>query len=86
MTQARRVYENDEYAEMMRRMLTGWFRRCADGDPNDLTELLDASKLLDQGIRSAVEGQRARFGTSWTEIGAAAGITRQAAQQRWGKK
>lgn len=86
MTPTRRVYENDEYAGMMRRMLLGWFRRCADGDPADLTDLLDASRLLDQGIRSAVQGQRLRFGTSWTEIGAAAGITRQAAQQRWGNR
>jgi len=86
MARRRQQYENDEYAQMMRRMLAGWFRRCAEGDPSDLTELLNASQMLDQGIRSAVEGQRSRFGTSWAEIGAAAGITRQAAQQRWGSK
>lgn len=81
----RHEYENDEDAAMMRWMLSNWFRRCAEGDPSDLTELLTASKLLDAGIREAVEGQRARYDTSWADIGFAVGITRQAAQQRWGR-
>lgn len=77
-------YENGDYAAMMRRMIAGWIRRVADGDPHDLTELLAAAAQLDAGIAAAVAGQRATYGTSWAAIGAAAGITRQAAQQRWG--
>jgi hypothetical protein len=69
---------------MMRRMLASWFRRVGEGDPSDLTDLLEASKQLDTGIRAAVAAQRANYGTSWADIGWAAGITRQAAQQRWG--
>jgi hypothetical protein len=38
---------------------------------------------LDAAIAEAVRGLRAR-GYSWAEIGARLGITRQAAQQRWG--
>jgi hypothetical protein len=38
---------------------------------------------LDDAIAQAVNGLRAQ-GYSWAEIGARLGISRQAAQQRWG--
>ncbi len=38
---------------------------------------------IDTAIAQAVKGLRA-CGYSWAEIGARLGITRQAAQQRWG--
>jgi hypothetical protein len=76
--------ETHEYAAMMRRMLAAWTRRVADGDPSDLSDLLTAMTLLEEGVQAAVTGQRATYGTSWAVIGEAAGITRQAAQQRWG--
>jgi hypothetical protein len=79
-----RVRETPEFAQMMRRMLASWIRRVGDGDPGDLTDLLVASNELDAGIQAAVTEQRATYGTSWAAIGRAAGITRQAAQQRWG--
>lgn len=79
-----RTVETAEYAAFGRRMLRAWARRVGDGDPHDLTELLATSKALDTLIREAVTAQRAVYGTSWTTIGAAAGTTRQAAQQRWG--
>jgi hypothetical protein len=83
LTVVRAHRENPEYAAMMGRMLAAWTRRVADGDPGDLTDLLTAARLLDEGIRAAVTGQRATYGTSWAAIGEAAGVTRQAAQQRW---
>jgi hypothetical protein len=39
---------------------------------------------IDDAITEAVKGLRT-FGYSWTEIGSRLGITRQAAQQRWGR-
>jgi hypothetical protein len=38
---------------------------------------------IDAAIADAVKGLRA-YGYSWAEIGSRLGITRQAAQQRWG--
>ena len=83
-TRPRRVVETSEYAAFGRRMLSAWSRRVADGDPDDLTEMLTMSRALDALLREAVRGQRSRHGTSWASIGQAAGTTRQAAQQRWG--
>ena len=39
---------------------------------------------LDHAITEAITGLRARHGYSWADIGMRLGITRQAAQQRWG--
>lgn len=81
---ASRTVETAEYAAFGRRMLRSWARRVGDGNPEDLTELLATAKALDALIAEAVTAQRAAYQTSWTEIGRAAGTTRQAAQQRWG--
>ena len=40
---------------------------------------------LDEAIRQAVTGLR-NAGYSWAEIAARVGVTRQAAQQRWGHR
>jgi hypothetical protein len=81
---AGRVVENDEYAAFARRVLRAYARRVADGDVEALTLLLGLSAEIDTAIGQAVTGLRA-FGYSWAEIGARLGITRQAAQQRWGQ-
>ena len=39
---------------------------------------------LDHAIADAITALRARHGYSWADIGHRLGITRQAAQQRWG--
>ena len=43
------------------------------------------SEEIDTAIGQAVTGLRS-FGYSWAEIGTRLGITRQAAQQRWGSQ
>jgi hypothetical protein len=80
---AGRVVENDEYASFARRVLRAYARRVADGDVEALTLMLGLSAEIDDAISQAVTGLRA-FGYSWAEIGSRLGITRQAAQQRWG--
>ena len=76
--------ENDEYAAFARRVLRAYARRVADGDVEALTLMTDLADEIDTAISQAVTGLRA-FGYSWAEIGSRLGITRQAAQQRWGR-
>ena len=80
---AGRTVENDEYAAFARRVLRAYSRRVADGDVEALTLMTDLADEIDTAIGQAVTGLRA-FGYSWAEIGSRLGITRQAAQQRWG--
>jgi hypothetical protein len=79
----RRVVENDEYAAFARRVLRAYARRVADGDIEALTAMTALAADLDQAINDAVTGLRA-YGYSWADIARPLGITRQAAQQRWG--
>jgi hypothetical protein len=78
------VVENGEYAAFARRVLRAYARRIATGDVEALTLMLGLSAEIDTAISQAVTGLRA-FGYSWAEIGSRLGITRQAAQQRWGR-
>jgi hypothetical protein len=81
---ARRLVENDEYAAFARRVIAAYARRVAHGDIDALTAMTSLADQLDAAIGQAVTGLRAT-GYSWAEIGARLGITRQAAQQRWGQ-
>jgi hypothetical protein len=82
---AARVVENDEYAAFARRVLRAYARRVATGDVEALTLMLGLFAEIDTAIAQAVSGLR-QFGYSWAEIGSRLGITRQAAQQRWGAR
>jgi len=73
------------YQEFVMRILAAYARRCADADPEDLTELLALQQVLDEAVTVAVRGLRVR-GCSWSHIARCAGISKQAAQQRWGVK
>ena len=79
----RRVVENDEYAAFLRRVLRAYSRRVAAGDIEAITVMAATATQLDTAIRDAITGLRA-IGYSWADIGLRLGITRQAAQQRWG--
>jgi hypothetical protein len=79
----RRVVENDEYAAFLGRIVRAYARRVAAGDVEALTLMTGLSADLDDAIAQAVTGLR-QFGYSWADIGSRLGITRQAAQQRWG--
>ena len=79
----RRPVGNDEYASFARRVLRAYARRVATGDIDALGAMTDLSAEVDSAIGQAVTGLRG-FGYSWADIGARLGITRQAAQQRWG--
>ncbi|MEU5791130.1 hypothetical protein ABZ754_25830 [Micromonospora purpureochromogenes] len=79
----RDVVENDAFAAFARRIIRAHGRRVAAGDVEALRDLVALSTQLDDAIGEAVIGLRA-FGYSWAEIGSRLGISKQAAQQRWG--
>jgi hypothetical protein len=54
-----------------------------DGDVEALALMLGLAEEIDTVVAEAVKGLRGS-GYSWAEIGVRLGITRQAAQQRWG--
>lgn len=81
----RRKGDHTEYLAMLGRMLRAGARRIANADPEDLVEMVALSAQLDEAITRAVAGQRAT-GYSWAEIGAPLGMSKQAAQQRFGRR
>ncbi len=81
----RRQVENDEYSAFVRRILRAYSRRVGDGDVEALALMLGLAEEIDTAITEAVNGLR-DCGYSWAEIGSRLGITRQAAQQRWGSR
>ena len=80
----KRVTENDEYAAFLTRAIRAYKRRIASGDIDALTAMAILATDLDHAMSEAITGLRARHGYSWADIGTRLGITRQAAQQRWG--
>ena|SRR5712691_179593 len=79
----RPTVENPEYAAFVRRILKAYARRVATGDIEALALMAELADTIDTSIRDAVTGLRDR-GYSWADVGARLGVTRQAAQQRWG--
>jgi hypothetical protein len=79
----RNVVENDEYAAFARRIIRAYAKRVATGDVEALADMVALAAILDDAIGHAVTGLRGH-GYSWADIAARLGITRQAAQQRWG--
>jgi hypothetical protein len=76
--------ENDEYASFVRRVIRAHARRVAAGDVDALADMTGLIAELDEAITRAVTGLR-KAGYSWAEIAARLGVTRQAAQQPWGR-
>jgi hypothetical protein len=80
----RRITENDDYAAFLGRVIRAYSRRVGSGDIDALTGMATLSADLDQAMADAITALRARHGYSWADIGYRLGITRQAAQKRWG--
>lgn len=82
----KRLIEVPAYAGMVRRVTTALGRRVASGDLGGLAELVALSEHLDTVIINTIAKLRIEHGYSWAEIGRELGVSKQAAQQRWGKK
>ncbi|MFI5910916.1 hypothetical protein [Dactylosporangium sp. NPDC051541] len=84
---AKRVVENDAFDAFARRILRAYARRVAAGDIEALAGLSMLSSEVDGVLRQAVNGLRkANPPYSWDDIGKRLGVTRQAAQMRFGAK
>lgn len=82
---ATQKYDNTEFAAMLSRMVTSYGKRLADSDPSDLADAVSLQAQLDQVIGRAVAQLRATHGFSWADVARELGITRQGAQQRYGR-
>jgi predicted DNA-binding protein (UPF0278 family) len=81
----RRPVENDEYARFVQRVVRAYAKWVAGGDVDALADMAALATELDAAIAQAVIGLR-KTGYSWAEIAARLGVSRQAAQQRWGHR
>ncbi|MGW5682473.1 hypothetical protein [Nonomuraea sp. NPDC003754] len=79
-----RSIENTDYGAFLKRIIRAYSKRIADGDIEALADLSGVVAELDHAIAQAVTKLRAEYGYSWADIARPLGITRQAAQQRWG--
>jgi hypothetical protein len=79
----RRPVENDQYADFLRRALTGYTRRVGQGDIDAIASFNALVAEAGEQLAEAVFLLRVR-GYSWTDISLRLGTSRQAAQQRWG--
>jgi hypothetical protein len=84
---AKRVVEADEFDAFARRILRAYARRVATGDIEALRSLAALSAEIDAVTRLAVTGLKSgphRY--SWAEIADRLGVSRQAAQMRYGDR
>jgi hypothetical protein len=72
-------------ARDVRRILSALAHSAEDGDPADLADLLAIRDYLDRCIADTVHHMRTVQEFTWGSIAEALGVTKQAAQQRWGR-
>src|SRR5918996_5130188 len=83
----RRQVETTEFDAFVRRILRAYARRVAAGDIEALRSLSVLSTEVDAVTRLAVAGLRTSpYSYSWSEIADRLGVTKQAAQMRYGDK
>ena len=84
---SKREVENAAFDAFVRRILRANARRVANGDIEALASLSQLSSEVDAVTRIAVAGLRkAPYSYSWSEIADRLGISKQAAQQRYGDR
>jgi hypothetical protein len=82
----RRAHETSDFYGMFQRLFRAYARRVGNGDLDALGDLAALRDELDGHLTDAICLLRHEpWSYSWEEIGAALGISRQAAQQRYGK-
>lgn len=86
MARTKKHTENGEYYAAAKRFLRGALNRAskAENVEWDLAALIELRQLLDDGIIDAVVAMREADPeqASWTKLGQAMGVSRQAAQQK----
>ncbi len=83
----RREVENAAFDAFVRRILRAYARRVAGGDVEALAALTGLSAEVDAVTRLAVAGLRGKpYCYSWSEIADRLGVSKQAAQMRYGDR
>lgn len=78
-----RYVETPDYAALLGRLVRRYAVRLADADYPDLADAIALRDQLDEAIRAGVRAQAER--TSWAQVSAGLGVTRQGAWQRYGR-
>lgn len=81
----KRYTDTEAFGRMMERMLHAYGLRVGAADMPDLQQLLALQEVLDDITADAILALRAT-GYSWADIAETMGVTRQAAQQKWGPR
>lgn len=81
----RRERSTEDYLAFARRTIRAAAARVGECDEWELEQLIGLHAEVDDAIATAVLVQRSH-GKSWAAIATATGTTRQAAQQRWGRR
>lgn len=82
----KRDYENAEMFAMYRRLIVRLTTRVGHGDPEDLADMVDLERRLRAAVKDAGRMMLADDPErSFTDLGRATGVSRQAAWQRWGR-
>lgn len=74
--------ETADYLAMLRRLIRSAGVRVGSGDVEDFAVLANIHQELEIALAGSVDGLRAS-GHTWEAIGAATGVTRQAALMKW---
>jgi len=82
----KRRREARELGAAVNRLLVALRRRACDGDLQALVELRALDLVLAENMLIAAVTLNRKHGYSWADIGVGAGMSRQAAQQRWGRR
>lgn len=77
--------EAPELGATSRRFARALASRAAEGDTEGLEQLVEVGRSVQDATASAVRSLHG-FGYSWAEIADVLGVTKQAAQQRYGKR
>ncbi len=80
--------ENDDFGKMVLRIIQAYGRRVAVGDPEDLAPMFACLAAMEAVVRTAILLARASGhpGWTWERIGSSCGgVSKQAAQARWGR-
>ena len=87
LTRQRRTTETAQFDAFVRRILRAYARRVAAGDVEALRSLAQLSSEVDAVTRLAVAGLRkSPYSYSWSEIADRLGVSKQAAQMRYGER
>ena len=76
--------DNEQFCDMVERMIMAMGRRVANGDVDGLRALAQLRKAVDVATKSAITELRADWDYSWADVARPLQITRQSAQERFG--